>query len=217
RLVQKIPIFGKHLTIGHSGTPYQHKEINRFKITKDTNHKPHSMMTDSTMGQNANIHLLPIPHSQQTSPNGCVDACLDMIGCYYDCDDLQAKVKIRSDGLRRMPETKRPVMRGMRDNEFETRLKKAGLLSHPIKEDKSAIKKALKAGPIMASVKFAYGFFTHSVMIVGYHGDKVIINDPWHGGHLTKSMDWLLKNLNDMKGAPLLVFTRNQERSTQVG
>ncbi len=208
KVMQKIPVLGRYLAIGHKECLCKNQRVESFDIQVGDDRKPYLRPINNSMRQECDLHLLPVPHSQQISPNGCVDACLDMLGCHFRCDSLRAPVTFRSDGLRRMPETERPLLEGLGKIEFHEKLNEARLELKSIKHDKLAIKNALRGGPILATIIFAFGFYEHLVLIVGYHGDQVIINDPWHGGHIKRSMNSLLRSLSHKEDAPLALVTR---------
>lgn len=197
KVVQWIPFVNKYLLIASTQCHGKNKKISEYMIRAGE--------SKTSSPNDEDLHLLSVPHSQQTSPNGCLDACLDMIGNYFNCATLKANVDIRSDGLRRMPDTKRPLLQGMNANELSKKLHSEGLQYIKIGIDANSIKTALRCGPILARIRFAFGFGSHAALVIGYYGDDVIINDPWHGGHITKSMQQLIDGLACQPSSLLLI------------
>ena len=218
RVVQWIPFIGKKLMIGLVECQCNNKSLAQFDIKVMGDAKPHLMQVGETTEQVNDFHLLPIPHTQQTSPGGCGDACLDMLGCHFDCDHLKScKIEIRSDGIRRMPDTGRSVGKSIDPDVFDDQIKSADLRKVSLPETSEAIKDALKSGPIVATVNVLWGLATHKVLIVGYHGDHVIINDPWSGGHQLKSMDRLFNDLCHKLPDRLAHITKEDVTSDETG
>ncbi|AMO54562.1 hypothetical protein GZ77_23685 [Endozoicomonas montiporae] len=147
-----------------------------------------------------------VPHIQQGSPNGCLDACHGMLLQYFDCKDAHQIQGSHHNGVFVQSDTHRSMLKGVDSEDFSHSLHENGLeqtaLSQP---DTASLKKHIEKGPLLATIKFAKGLTTHSILVVGKVGNNVILNDPWHGGHQVKSMAWLEKNLTKDPNALCLI------------
>ncbi len=148
-----------------------------------------------------------VPHIQQGSANGCLDACQEMALQYYGCKTPDQTPGHRSkSGIFVMADTGRKLTQGLDNEKFRNTMADHQLELKTVDAfEPGAVQESIKQGPMLANIGFANGLSQHSVLVVGMVGDKVVINDPWHGGHQVKSLQWLQKNLVKDAGALSLI------------
>ncbi len=167
-----------------------------------------------------NVLLHGIPHIQQGTPNGCLDACQEMLLQHFNCknEDSVPGTRHKSTGVLVMADTKRKLLTGLDNETFrrsmaDNKLELQAVNAH----DADSIQNKLEQGPLLANIRFARGLSQHSVIVVGRVGNKVVINDPWHGGHQLKSIQWLQKNLVKSPDAlSLVVKPENQSLKNEA-
>ena len=153
---------------------------------------------------------------QQSTPNGCLDACHAMLMQHFECKGAENIKGAYHNGVFVQEDTGRSLFTGMDSETFSQSLFENGLEQKALSQyDTTSIRNQLNKGPLLASIKFASGLSDHAILVVGITGDNIVINDPWHGGHQVKSLSWLKKNLNKSSTA-LCQITRMDNQPAEA-